>query len=63
MKSMFHPHYHHNSFVATHARRYMMYSYTLFMITCVYYAHLATVRFENSTYCGSLMTSYNTLLA
>ena len=34
-----------------------------FLITCVYYAHLATVRSEHSTYRGSLMTTYNTLLA
>ena len=34
-----------------------------FLITCVYYAHLATVRFEHSAYRGSLMTTYNTLLA
>ena len=58
------PYYHYNSCVATHARGYMTYGYTLFfMITCVYYAHLTTVRFKHSTYRESLMTTYNTLLA
>ena len=37
--------------------------YIFFMITCVYYAHLATMRFKHSTYRGSLMTTYNALLA
>ena len=63
MKTMCSPHYHHNSFVATHALGYMMCGYTfVFMITCVYYAHLATMRFEHSTYRELLMTTYITLL-
>ena len=58
------PHYHHNGFLATHACGCMMYGYIFFfMITCVYYTHLATVRFENSTYGGSLMATYITLVA
>ena len=36
---------------------------TLFMIAYLYYAHLASVRFEHSVCCGSLMTTYITLLA
>ena len=58
------PHYHHNGFLATHACGCMMYGYIFFfMITCVYYTHLATARFENSTYGGSLMATYITLVA
>ena len=49
MKTMCPPGYHHNGFVATHALGHMMY---------IYYAHLASVRFEHSVCRGSLMTTY-----
>ena len=35
----------------------------VFMITYIYYAHLASVRFEYSVCRGLLMTTYITLLA
>ena len=61
-KTRWAPHYHHNSFLATHACGCIMYSHIFFfMFTCVCYTHLATVRSENSTYRGSLMTTYFTL--
>ena len=49
------PSYHRNSFVATHAFGYMKY---VFMIVYIYYAHLASVRFEHSVCCGSLMPTF-----
>ena len=49
------PGYHHNGFVAI----FMMYGYTLLMtMNQIYYAHLASVRFELSVCRGSLMTTY-----
>ena len=59
MKTMCPPGYHHNGFVATHALGHMMYGSTLH----IYYAHLASVRFEHSVCRGSLMTTNITLLA
>ena len=68
MKTMCPPGYHHNGFVATHAlghmMRYMMpqslcgdnWERTLFH-DYIYYAHLASVRFEHSLCSGSLMTT------
>ena len=53
MKTMCPPGYHHNGFVATHALGHMMYVYIY-----IYYAHLASVRFEHSVCRGSLMTTY-----
>ena len=47
------PGYHHNSFVATHALGHMMYG-----CNRMYYARLASVRFEHSVCHGSLMTTY-----
>ena len=65
MKTMCPPGYHHNGFVATHVLGHMMYDYTLLvpMNQHIYYAHLASVRFEHSVCRGSLMTTYITLLA
>ena len=34
-----------------------VYIYIVFMITYIYYAHLASVRFEHSVCRGSLMTT------
>ena len=74
MKTMSPPSYHHNGFAATHALGHMMYSYTFLVPMnqrvlnklrkeCIYYAHLAFVRFEHSVCCGSLMIPYYRLLA
>ena len=52
MKTMCPPGYHHNGPVTTHALGHMMYM--------IYYAHLASVRFEHSVCRGSLMTTYMT---
>ena len=65
MKTMCPPGFHHNGFVATHALGHMMYGYTLLvpMNQHIYYAHLASVRFEHSVCRVSLMTTYITLHA
>ena len=55
MKTMCPPGYHHNGFVAIHALGHLItYIY-------IYYAHLASVRFEHYVCRGSLMTTYNDL--
>ena len=64
MKTMCPADYHHNGFVATHALGNMMYGLsngdnregTLFSRLHIYYAHLASVRFEHSVCRGSLMS-------
>ena len=53
MKTMCPPGYHHNGFVATHALGHIV-----FMITYIYYAHRASVRFQHSVCRGSPMTTY-----
>ena len=71
MKTMCPPGYHHNGFVATHAHhvpKCMSCHKAIVVITgrahCfhdyiyIYYAHLASVRFEHSVCRGSLMTTY-----
>ena len=72
MKTMCPPGYHHNGFVATHALGHhvpkcMSCHKAIVVITgrahCfhdyihIYYAHLASVRFEHSVCRGSLMTT------
>ena len=56
MKTICPPGYHHNGFVATHALGYHISCAQVH--ECIYYAHLASVRFEHSLYRGSLMTTY-----
>ena len=64
MKIMCPPHYYNNGFVETQALGYMMYGYMVFfMITCISYADLTTMRFEHSTRRESLMTNNITLFA
>ena len=71
MKTFCPPGCHHNGFVATHGHTMATNAivvitgggHIIFMITYIYYAHLASLRFEHFVCRGLLMTTYIMLLA
>ena len=54
--------YHHNGPVAAHAPGRMMHGYTLLVVLVnihIYYAHIASTRFEHPVCPGLPVTAYN----